>query len=86
MYNSQSKKAVAEDTEAALQGMVLIPSDKNSREEPGYEVWIHEKCASWAPGVYIVGSKLIGLEEAVWAASRTVSFLCGFVNINNLCS
>lgn len=75
--SKKSKKAAAEDTEAALKGMILIPNDKNSREEPGYEVWIHEQCASWAPGVYIVGSKLIGLEEAVWAASRTKCSHCG---------
>ena len=57
------------------------------------EMWMHEDCAVWSSGVYLVGSKLHGLDEAVTVAQQTVRlfFLCAvvqsdlraFVNINN---
>ncbi len=28
-------------------------------------IWVHEDCTVWAPGVCLVGNKLIGLEEAI---------------------
>ena len=37
------------------------------------EVWIHEDCAMWSSGVYVVGSRVYGLEEALKAATATVS-------------
>lgn len=43
------------------------------------EVWVHEKCALWAPGVLLFGQHLVGLGEAVAAASVTVS---GYAVIN----
>ena len=39
------------------------------------EVWIHEDCAMWSSGVYVVGSRVYGLEEALKAATATVSEL-----------
>lgn len=33
-----------------------------------YEVWVHEDCVIWSPGVYLVGPKIVGLEGAVWGA------------------
>jgi len=41
------------------------------------EVWVHEKCAVWAPGVLMVGSNLVGLPEAVSAALATKCSKCG---------
>ncbi|KAF6199401.1 hypothetical protein GE061_007427 [Apolygus lucorum] len=40
------------------------------------EIWVHEKCAVWAPGVFLVGPHLIGLAEAVAAASVTKCSYC----------
>uniref|UniRef100_A0A146M353 Uncharacterized protein CG5098 n=1 Tax=Lygus hesperus TaxID=30085 RepID=A0A146M353_LYGHE len=40
------------------------------------EIWVHEKCAVWAPGVFLVGPHLIGLAEAVSAASVTKCSYC----------
>ncbi|XP_055702899.1 uncharacterized protein CG5098 isoform X3 [Phlebotomus papatasi] len=41
------------------------------------EVWLHEDCIVWAPGVHIIGSRLVGLEAAVWGGSRHHCILCG---------
>lgn len=35
--------------------------------------WVHEDCVVWAPGVYIVGSKLVGLQEAISDGINIVS-------------
>lgn len=52
----------------------LSPSD----EPKSLEVWAHENCIVWASGVYLIGSKLIGLEEAVMQALQTVIVI--FIN------
>ena len=39
------------------------------------EIWVHEECAVWSHGVYIVGSKVHGLAETVAHAKQTVSVL-----------
>ena len=36
------------------------------------ELWVHEGCACWAPGVCLVGSELHGLAEAVKNAKDMV--------------
>lgn len=46
------------------------------------EVWVHEKCAIWAPGVYLAGPHLVGLAEAVSSAALTKCSICG---INGAC-
>lgn len=68
----QKKKLT--DAKAAMllaEGVLTVP---NSNE---FEVWVHENCCVWASGVYLVGSKLQGLDDAVWAA-------CGTVSINTM--
>ena len=37
------------------------------------EVWVHEDCALWSSGVYVIGTRLFGMKEAVEAASGSVS-------------
>ncbi|XP_071963731.1 uncharacterized protein [Antedon mediterranea] len=34
------------------------------------EIWVHEECAVWAQGVYLVGGNIYGLHEAVKAACQ----------------
>lgn len=46
------------------------------------EVWLHEKCAIWAPGVYLAGPHLVGLAEAVSSAAVTRCSVCG---VNGAC-
>lgn len=36
------------------------------------EYWLHEDCAIWSAGVYLVKGKVYGLEEAFWVAQETV--------------
>ncbi|KAK2184301.1 hypothetical protein NP493_272g03000 [Ridgeia piscesae] len=40
------------------------------------EMWLHEDCAVWASGVYLVGHKLHGLDDAVSAAQQTMCSAC----------
>lgn len=35
-----------------------------------YEVWIHEDCAVWSPGVFVISAHLVGLEDSVWSSVR----------------
>ncbi|KAI4898187.1 hypothetical protein NFI96_028846, partial [Prochilodus magdalenae] len=42
------------------------PSERDSRER-----WVHEDCAIWSAGVFLVKGKLYGLEEAVRLAQET---------------
>jgi len=41
-------------------------------------LWVHESCAVWAPGVCLVGGKLLGLHDAVNDGEKLVSWV-GFV-------
>ncbi|XP_014248538.1 uncharacterized protein CG5098 [Cimex lectularius] len=41
------------------------------------EVWVHEMCAVWAPGVLLVGPHLIGLGDAIASASVSKCTRCG---------
>lgn len=45
-----------------------------STEQKSLEIWAHENCIVWASGVHLIGSKLIGLEEAISEALQTVIF------------
>ena len=37
------------------------------------EVWLHEDCICWSPGVYMIGFDIYGLEEIFKVARFTVS-------------
>uniref|UniRef100_A0A182QWC5 PHD-type domain-containing protein n=1 Tax=Anopheles farauti TaxID=69004 RepID=A0A182QWC5_9DIPT len=41
-----------------------------------YEVWTHEDCLVWAPGVHMVGTRIVGLEAAIWNCCRHLCQLC----------
>lgn len=47
----------------------------NPDPEP-YEIWLHELCAVWSVGVYMVEGKIYGLEEALNIAAETKCSLC----------
>ncbi|MBN3310788.1 TCF20 factor, partial [Amia calva] len=40
------------------------------------EYWVHEECAIWSAGVYLVRGKLYGLEEGAKLAQETVCTTC----------
>ncbi|XP_037946420.1 uncharacterized protein CG5098 isoform X2 [Teleopsis dalmanni] len=44
--------------------------------ENSYEVWVHENCTIWAPGVFLVGARVLGLDAAVWNSTRYACILC----------
>lgn len=50
-----------------------IHQTKENAGRPPNEVWFHEKCIIWAPGVYMVDGKLYGVYESLTTASQTVS-------------
>ncbi|KAH1015683.1 hypothetical protein HUJ04_007029 [Dendroctonus ponderosae] len=50
-----------------------------------FEVWVHEDCMVWSPGVYLVGPKIAGLEEAVWTCSNLPCSGCGLKGANVTC-
>ena len=45
-------------------------------DENNFEVWIHEDCIVWAAGVYIVGTKIVGLDAAIWNSTRKSCTYC----------
>jgi hypothetical protein len=50
-----------------------------------YEIWAHEDCIVWAAGVYLVGPKIIGLEEAVWTSCNVMCIKCHIKGANICC-
>ncbi|XP_050670877.1 uncharacterized protein CG5098 isoform X2 [Leptidea sinapis] len=42
----------------------------------GAEVWFHEACAVWAPGLVAAGSRLWGLASAVWSSRASKCAHC----------
>ena len=41
--------------------------------ESSYEIWVHEDCVIWTSNIFIIGSRLTGLEEAIW---NSISHKC----------
>ncbi|XP_037821673.1 uncharacterized protein CG5098 isoform X2 [Lucilia sericata] len=41
-----------------------------------FEIWIHEECAIWSPNIFVVGSRLAGLEDATWSSMRYQCAYC----------
>lgn len=50
-----------------------------------YEVWAHEDCIVWSPGIYLIGPKIIGLEEAVWTSCNVICNKCKYKGANVCC-
>ncbi|XP_053689853.1 uncharacterized protein CG5098 [Sabethes cyaneus] len=44
--------------------------------DDSYEVWMHEDCLVWAPGVHIIGTRIVGLEAAIWNCCRHQCRFC----------
>ncbi|KAG5892854.1 hypothetical protein JTB14_022175 [Gonioctena quinquepunctata] len=50
-----------------------------------YEVWGHEDCIVWSPGIYLIGPKIAGLEEAVWTSCNVMCRSCNLKGANISC-
>lgn len=46
--------------------------------DDSYEVWMHEDCLIWAPGVHIIGTRVVGLEAAIWNCCRHRCRICSY--------
>lgn len=58
----------------------IVETDKKT-----YEIWAHEDCIVWSPGVYLVGHKIVGLEEAVWTSCNVPCKHCNLKGANICC-
>lgn len=65
----QTKPSVGPSSTDIFYGMVKAGDDS-------FEVWMHEDCLIWAPGVYIIGTRIVGLEAAIWNCCRHQCQLC----------
>ncbi|XP_049774320.1 nascent polypeptide-associated complex subunit alpha, muscle-specific form isoform X2 [Schistocerca cancellata] len=70
--SKKAKRSHSVDGSVAVAGMTPVGKDDSC-----YEVWTHEECAVWAAGVHLVGTRIVGLQEAVWGAVRTTCTKCG---------
>jgi len=61
--------ASSESTEDVFAGMIKV--DENT-----YEIWFHEDCIVYSSGVYIIGTKIMGIEAAVWSSTRQRCSYC----------
>lgn len=50
-----------------------------------YEVWAHENCIVWSQGVYLIGPKIVGLEEAIWTTCNLPCKKCHLKGANICC-
>ncbi|KAJ8967838.1 hypothetical protein NQ317_016611 [Molorchus minor] len=69
------------ETEDPLDLYLGIPKTGNNT----YEIWAHEDCIVWSPGTYLVGPKIVGLEEAVWTSCNVKCNTCNLKGANNFC-
>lgn len=53
--------------------------------DDSYEVWMHEDCLVWAPGVHIIGTRVVGLEAAIWNCCRHQCRICSHHGANVSC-
>ncbi|XP_055611463.1 uncharacterized protein CG5098 [Uranotaenia lowii] len=83
------KRKIANDVPAAMPGPSGIQLKMNEESAPldlyygmikagddSYEVWMHEDCLIWAPGVHIIGTRIVGLEASIWNCCRHRCRLC----------
>lgn len=50
-----------------------------------FEIWAHEDCIVWSSGIYLVGHKILGLEEAVWTCCNVPCKHCNLKGANICC-
>ena len=65
-----------ENSTAPEVNIVDVFSGMSQIDDKHYEVWLHEDCIIWASGVYIIGTKIVGLEAAIWSSTRHNCSVC----------
>lgn len=84
---SKRKYSDSYDSRSSLDGTdsVDIYLGITETKDKLYEVWAHEDCIVWSPSVYLVGPKIVGLEEAVWTSCNVVCARCRYRGANVCC-
>lgn len=67
----KSGKSVTADGESAAKQY-----QQASVQDGEVEIWFHEDCFCWVPNVYLVGSRIVGMREAVELCSSTRCCVC----------
>ena len=78
------KKKLTPKAETDSSNLIISPSTPSlSTEAPvditeqineKKEVWFHESCLIWAPGVCLVPPRLVGLDEAISDSQQVVNY------------
>lgn len=87
---SQRGKKIKLDLESSECDKTVFPNEEmySGMTEAGansFEIWLHEECAVWAPGLYLVGPKIVGLEAAVWSCCTMRCDLCSVLGATVAC-
>lgn len=80
-----NKKSKRKYSEGSADGNEDLYFGFNKTDNKMYEVWVHEECIVWSPGVYLVGTKIVGLEDAVWTACNINCIKCNLKGANICC-
>lgn len=81
-----SDSSGAEDRTAGVANcQMLTAASVVDGEAAVRELWVHEDCAVWTQGVYLVGHRVRGLEEAVREAQDLCCSKCKFVGATLAC-
>lgn len=85
LQNKKKKKSTDEPPQSITDPLDISINTPNENEsflgmskvsENTYEVWLHEDCAVWAPDVFLVGARVMGLDAAVWNSTRYNCVIC----------
>ncbi|KAK3909379.1 hypothetical protein KUF71_019434 [Frankliniella fusca] len=60
--------------QTGVYGLLAIPP--LSGEQAQFMVYFHENCGVWSPSINLIGSRLSGVQEAVWVAVRSKCSRC----------
>ncbi|XP_075035301.1 retinoic acid-induced protein 1 [Mixophyes fleayi] len=71
-----NKKAESTETEKPRKHQCNKTSEAHSLEPETQEHWVHEACAVWTSGVYLVAGKLYGVHEAIQMAATGLCPRC----------
>ncbi|XP_044159271.1 retinoic acid-induced protein 1 [Bufo gargarizans] len=71
-----NKKAEGTDAEKPKRHHCTKSSESHSLEVETKEHWVHEACAVWTSGVYLVAGKLYGVHEAIQMAASGLCPRC----------
>lgn len=67
LIDSSSKTST---TSNGAVGIEEVFNGMSKVDDNNFEVWFHEDCLVWANGVYMIGTKVIGMEAAIWMSTR----------------